>query len=58
MTSASNALGAASDTLLKATGEKWPSNYTGRELRREQQRRQLRAKKAQRTASVQPGQGF
>ena len=39
-------MGAVSDGLLKSTGEQWPSNYTGRELRREQERRQRRAKKA------------
>ena len=38
-------MGAASDSLLKATGSVWPSTYTGRELRREAERIQRRNSK-------------
>ena len=55
-------MGAVSDGLLKSTGEQWPTNYTGRELRRERERRQRRAKKAHFTPegkmTPQSGRGF
>ncbi len=55
-------MGAVSDGLLKSTGEQWPSNYTGREFRREQERRQRRAKKSHCTTggtmASQSGRGF
>jgi len=55
-------MGAVSDGLLKSTGEQWPSNYTGRELRREQERRQRRAKKSHFSTgakmTTQSGRGF
>lgn len=55
MTTSSHLMGSASDSLLKATGIEWPSDYTGRELRREAERIQRRAAKPANTA---PKKGF